>query len=166
MIRINIENTQNFYSEQLNGTFHQLYLDCVNNLANGIFRTSAILEMNEESQRNIEKVVEAIIYGCPELFFIEQSIRTSWTGNQITLEFSNKYSGENINELWNQLNTELDRISAIVNKFEKTYDKINRINQYLCARVEPIISRQDRYGDAYGALIRKEARCEGSAKAA
>lgn len=166
MIRISIENTQNFYSERLYGTLHQLYLDCVNNLSNGRFHTSAVLDMTEENQRGIEKVVEAIIYGCPELFFIEQSVQTSWAGDQLTLEFTNKYPGENIDELWEKLVAELDRISTIVNRFEKTYDKINRINQYLCARVKPVSSTQGRYGDAYGALIRKEARCEGFAKAA
>ena len=166
MGKILVHEENNFYSGNLSGDLLLIYHHCVDSLLHGDYTVAVSLEMTEENQRGIEKVVEAIIYGCPELFFIEQSVQTSWEGDQLTLEFTNKYPGENIYELWEKLVAELDRISAIVNKFEKTYDKLNRINQYLCARVKPVSSTRGRYGDAYGALILKEARCEGFAKAA
>ncbi len=165
-IRILLSNQNNFYSERLNSSVLALYRACIDNLSCGIFQTTTTVEMSEENQREVERVVEAVIYGCPELFFVEQEVQTSWSGDQLTLAFTNKYPDENISELWDKLVTELDRISAIVNKFEKQYDRINRINQYLCARVKPVNSTRGRFGDAYGALILKEARCEGFAKAA
>ena len=42
----------------------------------------------------------------------------------------------------------------------------NRLNQYLCIRVQPSSSTKEKVADAYGALILKNARCEGYCKAA
>lgn len=167
MSRINIANLKNFYSEKLEAQHFQVYADCVGNLLQGKLRTVVTLEMTEKNRQAAESVVEAIVYGCPELFFIEQEVRTSWSGNQLTLDFKNKYPKENIGELWEKLNAETDRICAIINKFQTVYDKLNRLNDYLCARVKPVSSfERSELGDAYGALILKQARCEGFAKAA
>lgn len=165
-MRISLINQNNFYSQKLSGDFLRLYNLSVENLSHGILTTHMAFASGDNVQSKLDLVIDAIIYGCPELFFIEQEIQISWAGDQLTLEFTNKYPGENVNELWDKLEAELERISSIVNKFEKPYDKLNRINQYLCARVKPVSSTRGRYGDAYGALILKEARCEGFAKAA
>ena len=166
MLNIPLSNPSNNYSNLLPSTLQPIYQSCIRNLSSGTLSTTVQLEPTEANQRAVESVVEAVIYGCPEIFFIEQQIETSWMGDRLTIRFTNKYADENIRDLWDKLNTEVDRIAAIINKFEKPYDKLNRLNQYPCARVKPVSSSQGRFGDAYGALILKEARCEGYAKAA
>lgn len=156
----------NFYYDGLDAEAKSIYTQCLENLAAGRLQTTVSAAPTEENGRRTELVVDALLYGCPELFFLSPEVRTSWAGNSLTLQFSSKYAAAELSGMRAALEAELARISAIVNKFEDTYDRLNRINQYLCARVKPVNSYADRYGDAYGALILKEARCEGFAKAA
>lgn len=168
MINIPLTNQVNFYSQKLTGDFLRLYNASVENLARGVLKTSVTFasEISEEMKSGIDAVIEAIFYGCPELFYVEQQIQTSWVGNEFTFSFSNKYSDEKVMDLWNKLDAEINRIVEKVKAIPKRFDQIHRINKYLCARVKTNDSTRGRFGDAYGALILKEARCEGFAKAA
>ena len=168
MINIPLTNQINFYSQKLTGDFLRLYNASVENLARGALKTSVTFdsEISEDMQSGFDAVIEAIFYGCPELFYVEQQVETSWVDKEFTFTFSNKYSNENIEELWNKLDAEINRIVEKVKAIPKKFDQIHRINKYLCARVKTNTSMLGRYGDAYGALILKEARCEGFAKAA
>ena len=67
MSRINIANLKNFYSEKLEAQHFQVYADCVGNLLQGKLRTVVTLEMTEKNRQAAESVVEANVYGCPEL---------------------------------------------------------------------------------------------------
>lgn len=156
----------NFYSEKLTGDFLRLYQASVENLSRGILTTRTVFAELADIQAGIGLVIEAIIYGCPELFYIEQQVEVSASGNEVTLNFTNKYKDENISELWDKLNREINRIVEKVNAIPDPYEKIKRINNYLCARVKHNSSTAGRFGDPYGALILKEARCDGYARAA
>ena len=113
----------------------------------------------------MKAVMNAILYGIPELFFIEQNIEMNYNGTILHFNVNNKYDG-NISGLWDELNNEVNRIVEIIDKKETDYEKIERLNQYLCLRVKPSSSTAEKTADAYGALILKSARCEGFSKAA
>lgn len=168
MISIALQNRDNFYARRLTGDHRRLYEACVDNLSRGVFRTTVTLESQsaEEMSAGMEEVLEAVLVGCPELFFVDQGVETACGGNSVTLTFKNKYGGENVSEMNDRLNGEIDRISGIIGAIPDTFGKIHRLNRYLCARVRPNSSIESRFGDAYGALILREARCEGFAKAA
>ncbi|MBQ7761359.1 MAG: hypothetical protein IJ400_04815 [Clostridia bacterium] len=168
MVNIPLTNRVNFYSQRLTGDFLRLYNASVENLARGALKTSVTFNsaVSKEMQGGFDAVIEAIIYGCPELFYIEQQVAISWIGNEITFAFSNKYGNESLEALWSRLDAEISRIAEIVKAIPRKFDKIHRINSYLCSRVSVNNSMVGRYGDAYGALILREARCEGFAKAA
>lgn len=156
----------NYYSEKLSGDFLRLYNTSVENLSRGVLTTRIAFAGSTDIQAGLDLVTEAIIYGCPELFYIEQQIEMTTVGNEVTLSFTNKYKGENLSELWDKLDREINRIVEKVNAIPNPYEKLKRINKYLCARVKYSSSTAGRFGDPYGALILKEARCEGYAKAA
>ena len=165
-IRIEIAHRNNFYSARLKGEYLALYYACIDNLSRGVLRTSARIPYAEGAHGAVREVINAIIYGCPELFFIEQQVGLAWSGEQLTLEFTSKYPQGQVAELYRALTAEVERISALINRCGEPFDKLNLLNDYLCLRVKPVQSFLERYGDAYGALILKEARCEGFAKAA
>lgn len=165
-INIPLLNKRNYYSERLSGDFLRLYNSSVENLSKGILTTSMKFVSDVDIQAGLEHVTEAILYGCPELFYIKQQIEMTIVGKEITLNFINQYFEDNLIELWNRLTREVDWIAEKVNAIPNPYDKINRINKYLCARVKYSSSMKEQLGDPYGALILKTARCEGYAKAA
>lgn len=170
LIIIPLANKNNYYSDKLSGDLRNLYNLCVDNLSRGILSTRMSLRNTNYTQADLEAmsetVGEAIIYGCPELFYIEQQIGMNIFGNEVIVKFANKYEGENLMAMWDKLDTEVNRIVEMLNAISDPYEKIQRINQYLCTRVKYVLSRVGRFGDPYGALILKEARCEGYAKAA
>ena len=168
MITIPLKNKSNFYSERLTGDILRLYNASVENLARGEFTATVSFSSNVGNDLNgvLDPILEAIFYGCPELFYVEQHAEIAYSGNDVTLIFANKYKGEEVNGMWSKLEVEINRIVEKVKAIPDDYEKLHRINKYLCARVKAKQSHEGRFGDAYGALILKEARCEGFAKAA
>lgn len=165
-MRIQVYNQNNFYSQRLMGDALRLYNASVENLSRGDLTTRAQFSDAEGMQSATDSVIEAILYGCPELFYVSQQVSVSYSGNEVTLEFANKYRGENVNALNDRLNSALDDIAAYVNAAQGDVDKLERLNNYLCTRVQYTSSTDGAYGDAYGALVLGQARCEGFAKAA
>ena len=166
-MRIPLTHQLNNYSQRLTGDFLRLYNECVENLSRGILTTRiSFSDTSVDMQEVFTLVSEAIVYGCPELFYISQQIGMSYSTNEVTLTFTNKYEGQNLSKLWEALDNEINRIVDIINALPNPYRKLNRLNKYLCMRVKYNASADDKYSDAYGALISKEARCEGYAKAA
>ncbi len=165
---IPLTNQVNFYSQRLSGDFLRLYNDSVENLSRGRLQASVVLGYlpTEDIEPRLREVVDAIVFGCPELFFVGQAFQFTLAGNTVTLHLQNKYDGENLDDMWLRLNAEIDRIVQKAFALPKTFDRIHRVNRYLCARVKPSPNTNARLGDAYGALILREARCEGFAKAA
>ncbi len=168
MVNIPISNRINFYSEKLSGDWLRLYNESVDNLSRGVFTATVRFSSNPivNLERNLNDMSIAIVCGCPELFFVEQDIACSHAGQDVTLTFKSKYPVDSINDNWAKLDAEINRIVSIAAVIPGNFDKINRINKYLCMRIKPRYSIEGRFGDAYGALILKEARCEGFSKAA
>lgn len=165
-ISIPITNKDNFYARRLSGAAYALYSDCVENLSQGVLQGSAQMEMTQANQQVVEEVVRALFCGVPELFYVSQQVQMQWGASGVRIEFNNKYEGQDIGVLWAQLTGEIKRIADKIRLIPDTYDKLHRLNKYLCVRVNPRGSYVDSCGDAYGALILKSARCEGFAKAA
>lgn len=165
-IPVSESSRNNYYARRLSSEERAIFDACVDGVSSGNLTVKLNVSSPERIEEMAEHVFEAINYGCPELFYVEQNIRFEWEGERITFEFTDKYPGENIGELWKNLNAEAERMAAIICKFPETRSRIERLNRYLCARVKPVSVMSGSYGDAYGALIRKEARCEGFAKAA
>ncbi len=168
MSKIPLTNQSNFYSNKLSGDFLRLYNVAVENLSHG--GTSATVEFSSSSDDDLSAglnaVLEAIVCGCPELFFVDQQFSTAIQGNSVTINFTNKYQGENLRAMWAELDGEINRIAQIISAIPSDFDKLHRLNRYLCVRVKPQYSTDSKLGDAYGALILRKARCEGFAKAA
>lgn len=150
----------------LTGDYRRLYFASVDNLSRGVFKTTVEFSSGGDLQSGIYQVLEAIFCGNPELFFVDQEVNIAYDGSSVTLTFPRKYDGENLAEALRKLDAEIDRIAEKVMRIEGSYERIMRVNQYLCARVKPDGSVKKENGDAYGALILKQARCEGFAKAA
>lgn len=159
-------NKDNFYSKTLSGDFLRLYNSSVENLSCGIFTTRLTFSKVSNIQSDLDKVIHAVLYGCPELFFVGQEVGISISGNEVVLNFKNKYANEDLLHIWNILDNKINLIAEEIRKIPSAYDKINYLNEYLCKTVAYTMSTDGIYGDPYGALILNQARCEGFAKTA
>ena len=164
-LNIPIANQSNFYSQKLSGEYLQLYNSCVNNLTRGVLTTSMSLSRVDDLQNKTQSVVEAVLYGCPELFYVDQQVQIKYSGQEVILNFTNKYNGENLSQLWNELDSKINQIVEIIKNGNDFYERLNLLNYYFCANVESSTSIEGKVGDPYGALILRKARCEGFAKA-
>lgn len=164
MAGIPITHRDNFYSRRLGGTAARIYDACINTLVGGGL-TASVSASGGDVAAAAASAIEAVLYGCPELFYIDQNVETRIEGETVTIVFSDKYGGD-VAAMWQKLNAEIDRIAAKIRDIKGDYARLYRLNQYLCARVKGVNSTDSRYGDAYGALILKAARCEGFCKAA
>lgn len=164
MAAVPITHKDNFYSRRLSGTAARIYDALISALDSGAL-TASVSADGDNVIAAAEAAIEAVLYGCPELFFLDQSVQTRLDGGTLTVTFSDKYGGDTA-ALWQKLNAEIERIAAKIRVLKSDRDKLYRLNQYLCARVKGVNGTDSRYGDAYGALILKAARCEGYCKAA
>ena len=156
----------NYYAGILNGSDLVLYERCIDHLSRGRYTVTGDLDSFDCMSEAGNAVATAVIMGCPEMFFLDQEVSIRATGDKITLGFSNKYRDDDLSAMKGELDREIDRICKKISTYPTTYDRIYRLNQYLCRRVEPIMGAESKYSDAYAALINREARCEGYAKAA
>lgn len=153
----------NFYSERLAPHLRGLYEACVDNLGRGVLATSYDLGAAADGQ-DLQSVAEAVLCGCPELFFVDQQAEVGLAGSTATIRFTSKYG--DVAKCTAELDREIERIAAKVRQCTGTYNKILRIAKYLTVRVAGENGNESTLGDAYGALILRKARCEGYAKAA
>ncbi|MBO7390370.1 MAG: hypothetical protein J6U39_02890 [Clostridia bacterium] len=165
-MNITLAHRDNFYSAMLSGEVRDLYYACVDNLSRGILTTRMRVSDPARVNGDMRLLTEAILYGCPELFYVEQNIGIRSTGGGVELVFGDKYRGEDLRAMWLELNREIDQAAAWLNELSDPYEKVDLLNTYLCARVAPEASTEGRYGDPYGALVLGSARCEGYSKAA
>jgi len=160
------EAKRNYYAEILNEEDRAFYEKCLSHISRGKFSITGDVGDPERIDEASNGIMTAVIMGCPELFFLDQNVTFTYSGSKLTLTFANKYRDRDLVEMNRQLEAEIDRICKKIATYKTTYEKIYRLNQYLCRRVEPILSAKSKYSDAYAALIDRNARCEGFAKAA
>ena len=144
----------------------RLYEASLDNLSRGELETRLTVSDVSVVQASLERLSEAIIYGCPELFFIDQGIEFSASGNEFSVLFTSKYPKSELSDMWSALIAEVERVASWGRNIQDPFERLYFLNRYLCFRVKPELSLAGQYGDPYGALILGEARCEGYAKAA
>lgn len=164
-------NQNNYYEQRLSDIGRTIYRACTAALARGEDSVTVEVETRVPDGEELNAVILAITYGCPELFFLDVGdVEFTHAGERATFRFpTGKYPKKDLPEMWKQLSGEVDRIAAKIAAIPSAEEKIYRLNRYLCARVKPNIAvnaSQKYLGDAYGALVKQEARCEGFAKAA
>ena len=165
-MRINLFTPDNMYSDHLSGDSLYLYKEIINSLSKGDLTISCEVSNPNEINDNIDLIGKAVFEGNPELFFVEQVFAPSFSGNRINLTLKPCYDMSTINEKYDALCKEIDRIVEIISKIPNKIDQLYRLNEYLCIRIETSSNTDWAYGNSYGALISCCARCEGFAKAA
>lgn len=153
---------ENFYSKRLSGAKRLLYDECLKNIERGVYVTDFTLPLGAAFVSN--EVFKAVMYGNPQFFYLDQTLTTKRAGLRVRLEFGCKY--DNIADKKRALDAEISRIASSVRICGSTYDKLCKISAYLGDKIRGSNNDEPRYGDAYGALVLGEARCEGYAKAA
>ena len=161
-----LQTNRNYYARLLSGSELALYEKCVDHLTRGKYTVTGDIDDIGRAEEIGNAVATAVIIGCPEMFYLDQNVTVRASGDKITLVFANKYPEKELVAMKGELDREIERICKKIRTYDTTYDKIYRLNQYLCRRVEPIMGAESKYSDAYAALINREARCEGFAKAA
>lgn len=165
-LNIPINNEQNYYYLQLDSQLQGIYQQIVKKLCRGEFCITLNMSMPEDFDQSMDKIFTALDYGCPELFFLDKGARYISDGNSIKINFTSKYSAVRLESMWNELNKIVDSVVQIVNFAHTDEDKLTELNNYICKNIKTNGSSATQYGDAYGALINHEARCEGICKAA
>gem|GEM_PF-2961238 len=166
-INIKVNNVDNYYSRIIKSNLVGLYRSCVSNLSKGVLNTKGHVEDVESLTReDLDTISVAILHGCPELFYVSPKVNWRFEGDTIVMSFESNYKLEDVPKLYEMLLAEIERIGAKIDAIETEYDKIMRLNAYLCRRTKLKISNDKHLGDACGALLYKEAYCGGFSKAA
>lgn len=181
------DRSNNYYGPRLNESARRVYDACVEALSKGILKVRVAVADIEEVRPSFHEIVNGILYDHPEIFYIEEdgggrAVEFSYIDNHVSVTFHDKYheiAGKNmgcyetktLSEMLEQIEAELDYIVSKLRKIDSEEERIYRLNQYLCRRVKQgtfgrVDNRIDYTADVYGALILKEARCAGFAKAA
>lgn len=165
-MKIEIYEIDNLFAKQLNSECYLVYKTIVKNISEGIFSMTFSVDNPDNVAKNFKQILHAVVYGNPEIFFIEQNFPVAFEGNNINLNIRPYYPVETLCEKYNELMNEVNRIAEIIDRKPTIIEKLERLNSYLTMRIEGISSMEHEYGNAFGALINKHARCEGYAKAA
>ena len=164
---ITLNNRENFYSDLLHGRYHGLYLAVINNLSHEVFTTRYDLSgAGDEINSQVQAVVTAVLVGNPELFYVGQAVDVQYDGNSVILRFPNNYPDDDHDAQNDEMYKIIDEIVEHANEYELEMDKIMYVNKWLCLNIHPEFDATDDNGNAYGALVKKVARCEGYSEAA
>ena len=164
-LNISIQNEQNYYYLQLDSQLQGIYQQIVSKLCKGELSITLNMPIPENFDQSMDKIFTALDYGCPELFFLDKGARYTSDGSSIKITFTSKYSAGRLESMWHELNEAVESVVEVVNSAYSDEDKIGELNNYICKNVKTNSSFAAQYGDAYGALINQEARCEGICKA-
>lgn len=165
-MRVHLSSTSNLYSKRLSGDSLKVYNAIIDSLKRGDFTITCSISDPDAISRDLEMILSAISLGNPELFFVKNCISPSISGDTFSVEMSSIYDESTLSEKNDELNNEVDRIVEIIKKIPEKTDQIYRLNEYLSVRIAGNMNTNPEYGNAYGAIIGCEARCEGYAKAA
>ena len=164
-MNIKLNHTSDFYVSKLNSSFRRYYDKAVEMLARGHTHISGRVE-SDDFQGQFQLLYLALDLDNPELFCYSKTVQQATNGTDLILDYKFEYDADSINDLDKELNEEVDRIVAIINKIDDDYDKLYRLNRYITIRCRGYLSAADVASNAYGALISKKSRCEGICKAA
>lgn len=165
-MRINLATPDNMYSRRLSGDSLNFYRAIIDSLSRGDLNISCHVDNIEEVSQNVDLISKAVCEGNPELFFINQEFAPALAGNTVTLTLKPCYDMKTVEDKYDALCKEVNRISEIIARIPNKVDQLYRLNEYLSIRVGVNFGTDWIYGNAYGALISCTARCEGFSKAA
>ena len=165
-MRIHLSSTSNLYLSQLSGDSVKVYNALIDALSRGNLKASCHISDPDQISRELTDILLAVCMGNPEIFFIQQCISPTISGDRIDFDLNSIYEVSTLSDKYDELVAEVERIVGIIKKMPDKYNQIYRLNEYLCMRITGCENENPIYGNAYGALINCQARCEGFAKAA
>ena len=143
-----------------------LYNRIIANLCNGIFTTRYEMSVGDEYSDQLNNVLISVLLDCPELFYAGQEVQTEYRDGYVIVNFPNNYPDSDFNELNDELTAVVKKIAGDASQIDDEFERIMFVNNYLSTTIEPQFELNDINGNAYGALVKKVARCEGYVKAA
>ncbi len=163
-LNIPLIHEQNQYYLQLDSRLQGIYRTCAESLARGDLNVN--LGSEQISEADLAAISGAVDYGCPELFFIDKDVKLASGPLGTVISFTSKYPVRLLSRMWDELDGIVSEIAAELSSEYSDEDIIYKLNEYLCANIEVESSERAEYGDAYGALLDRTARCEGVSNAA
>ena len=162
---IHVRELANFYTGLIKDSYKGLYSTIVSNLLAGRLTTTYEMTPEGDHAQQMEVVLTAVLLGCPELFYAGQNIYTDYQNGRVTVSFPNNYPDGDFNEMNDEMQAVIDEVVEEASQIEDDMEKIMFVNAWLCNNIQPEFALNEVNGNAYGALVRKVARCEGYAKA-
>ena len=160
------ENQKKIYSSIAKG---------VNELDKEVIVSKYEIDSIDDASNDVKEALNAFLSDHPEVFYLSSkytvSLTTSVLGKCLKVELSYIIDDEKkLNTMIAELNTEINEILSQVQNMD-VYNKELYVHDYLAKNVKYYSSYKDaneladRYHTAYGALINKEAVCDGITKA-
>ena len=166
-MRIELTNNNWFYEAYLSGKYLELYQQAINNLSRGSFVASVRMEYDESNfNNNMKNVVQAIICGHPELFFINPQVSIQYHNGEAELIFESLYDKKELEEHYDYLLKKIDEVVEQLKEQEDEVSIIYALNDYLCLNFTGENNYSNDNGNAYGVFKEGYARCEGFCKIA
>ncbi|MBQ6921063.1 MAG: hypothetical protein IJQ72_04095 [Bacilli bacterium] len=166
-MRIELTNNNWFYEAYLSGKYLELYQQAINNLSRGSFVASVRMEYDESNfNNNMKNVVQAIICGHPELFFINPQVSIQYHNGEAELIFESLYDKKELEDHYDYLLKKIDEVVEQLKEQEDEVSIIYALNDYLCLNFTGENDYSNDNGNAYGVFKEGYARCEGFCKIA
>ena len=130
---------------------------------------SVNLPVSGYSSSDIEAALSALLYDCPQFFWLDFSeCAYSVDGSGVTIFFSYLYSGERLERMKATLENTVNEIVGLVEAMRSSneYDQAVFVHDFIAAECEydRALSSADMH-TAYGALVTRKAVCDGYAHA-
>ena len=163
---IELKNSYNFYSQLISSRYQGLYNQILYNLAHEVYTTSMEMSVGNEFPTEMQAVITAVLMGCPELFYVGQETSYEYRDGRVIVNFPNNYPDMDHEAMNVEMYEIINEVVEGANQLENEMEKIMFVNQYLSTSITPEFSLTEDNGNAYGALVKKVARCEGYVEAA
>jgi len=156
----------NFYCSDMTSFELSVYNTCVAALSHGTLCFEARFPERTDFSVTLKKLLNALHYGCPELFFIDDKIKYNPENDTPTIEVRPKYPPNDFDRMYKELDEKIDKLVRKLTNIPDAVGKIFALNEYFCNNIKYVHGLSSETGDAYSALVLGVARCEGIAKAA
>ncbi|MBR4073385.1 MAG: hypothetical protein IKK24_05505 [Clostridia bacterium] len=107
----------------------------------------------------------AVIRDHPEFFYFNTDLKAAFTGTRVSLHTSSLYPLSQIESLRQSINKKIDEIVSTIPPNATPWEKERRIFEYLQMNTKYVDDNAPERYNLVGALLQKEAVCEGISKA-
>ena len=104
----------NFYGERLTGDARRIYDALIADRARGIMRTSVAVDDAENVSANASAALEAVNFGCAELFFVGKAGALSFDGRAVTLEHECIFPEDELDAYREALDEAVERLAPVI----------------------------------------------------